>query len=88
MSALGTLIVDQAVMLSKELQIDNATTTSFFKSAVQSLWFVTKVAANNTRVLKTICLDEVSDHAYSDDCWVVIYDRVYDITKFLSLVSS
>lgn len=31
----------------------------------------------------TITLAEVSLHDTPDDCWVVIYDRVYDITNFL-----
>lgn len=31
-------------------------------------------------------LKEVAAHDSWDDCWVIIYDRVYDITKFLELV--
>lgn len=31
-------------------------------------------------------LKEVACHDSWDDCWVIIYDRVYDITKFLELV--
>lgn len=83
MSTLSSLIVEQAVLLTKE----SASTASFLKSAVQSFWFPTKVTPINTRTLKTICLDEVYNHSDPEDCWVVIYDRVYDITKFLSLVS-
>lgn len=30
-----------------------------------------------------ISLDQVSWHDHCADCWVVIYDRVYDITDFL-----
>lgn len=29
-----------------------------------------------------ITLDEVSYHDNEKDCWVVIYDRVYDLTNF------
>jgi len=35
----------------------------------------------------TISLDQVSWHDQRSDCWVVIYDRVYDITGFLLEVS-
>lgn len=39
---------------------------------------------NNEMVqLPQYTLQEVSEHRSGDDCWVVIYDRVYDITKFL-----
>ena len=34
-----------------------------------------------------ICLNEVSDHDTMEDCWIVLYDRVYDVTKFLPTVS-
>lgn len=34
-----------------------------------------------------ISLEEVYKHCRYDDCWIVIYDRVYDITKFISSVS-
>lgn len=36
---------------------------------------------------RIITLDEVSEHDTPGDCWVVIYDRVYDITTFLNEVS-
>ncbi|CAK1550101.1 unnamed protein product [Leptosia nina] len=32
---------------------------------------------------RIISLAEVSSHDTPDDCWVVIYDRVYDISSFL-----
>lgn len=35
---------------------------------------------------KIITLEEVSWHDNYDDCWVVIYDRVYDITDFFDEV--
>ena len=37
--------------------------------------------------LPIISLKEVSDHEDPSDCWIIIYDRVYNITKFLSKVS-
>lgn len=35
--------------------------------------------------LPTITLDEVSRHKTAEDCWIVIDDTVYDVTKFLKL---
>lgn len=31
-------------------------------------------------------MSQVSDHCEFSDCWVVIFDRVYDITDFLNQV--
>lgn len=35
-----------------------------------------------------ISLLEVAQHDSFNDCWIVIYDRVYDVTKFLHSVSN
>ncbi|CAH1117891.1 unnamed protein product [Phaedon cochleariae] len=32
---------------------------------------------------KVITMKEVSWHDEADDCWIIIYDRVYDISDFL-----
>lgn len=37
--------------------------------------------------LNQISLKEVSDHDCYEDCWIIIYDRVYDVTTFLNHVS-
>jgi cytochrome b involved in lipid metabolism len=29
-------------------------------------------------------LSEVEDHDTEDDCWMAIYDNVYDVTKFIN----
>lgn len=34
-----------------------------------------------------ISLLEVAEHDSMEDCWIVLFDRVYDITKFLHSVS-
>lgn len=39
------------------------------------------------RELPEIRMREVADHDSIDDCWLVVYDRVYDVTQFLSTVS-
>lgn len=45
---------------------------------------VTKVSSPAER---TITLSEVAWHDSYSDCWVIIYDRVYDITDFLDEVN-
>lgn len=35
-----------------------------------------------------ISLETVSFHDNKRDCWIVIYDRIYDITNFLDEVSA
>lgn len=34
-----------------------------------------------------ITMEEVSWHEEPDDCWIIIFDKVYDITEFLNEVS-
>lgn len=38
-------------------------------------------------VEREISLAEVAKHDSVSDCWVVLFDAVYDLTSFLSLVS-
>lgn len=33
---------------------------------------------------QTISMQEVAKHNTYDDCWIVIYDKVYNVTSFLS----
>ena len=33
--------------------------------------------------LPVVSLDEVSEHCSQEDGWMVLYDRVYDVTAFL-----
>ncbi|VDK38795.1 unnamed protein product [Dibothriocephalus latus] len=32
---------------------------------------------------KSISFKEVKKHNKKDDCWVIIHDKVYDVTKFM-----
>lgn len=60
--------------------------TEVFQSAVSILGY----AKNNKDCSpkdRTITLDEVSWHDTPSDCWVIIYDRVYDISDFLDEVN-
>lgn len=70
---------------SKEI----ASATNFLQTTIRTLFFKAAVrsASEIDNKLKVITLDEVSEHYNSRDCWVVIYDRVYDITKLLNVVS-
>ncbi len=35
-------------------------------------------------MVKTFSADEVSKHNSANDCWLVIHNKVYDVTKFIS----
>lgn len=59
---------------------------SLFSSTVTTQETVVVVAEQKSAELE-ICLREVGRHDSLSDCWVVIYDRVYDITKFVYEVS-
>lgn len=42
---------------------------------------------DSEKVLRPIIsLREVFEHDNYDDCWIVLYDRVYDVTQFLNQV--
>lgn len=67
---------------------------NFFRSAIKVLRLNKKPSNENLNLLvpeKTIfpeiTLDEVAFHDSIDDCWIVIYDRVYNVTDFMRLVS-
>jgi cytochrome b involved in lipid metabolism len=34
--------------------------------------------------LKQYSLQEVSEHCLPNDCWIVLFDKIYDVTDFLS----
>lgn len=42
---------------------------------------------NQEKCRPIILLKEVADHDSYDDCWIVLYDRVYDVTNFLHKVN-
>lgn len=63
---------------------------SFFQLAMTALRITATAPSNdrnnnNLRLRKQITLDEVSYHDTMQDCWIVLYDRVYDITDFLEM---
>ncbi|KAG5675036.1 hypothetical protein PVAND_004975 [Polypedilum vanderplanki] len=62
--------------------------TSFITNTIRTLIYNPKTpnvghASDNDDKLNQISLSEVSLHDLPDDCWIIIYDRVYDVTNFL-----
>lgn len=42
---------------------------------------------NQEKCRPIISLSEVAEHDSFDDCWIILYDRVYDVTDFLNEVN-
>lgn len=66
--------------------------TDFITNTLRTLIFTPTTpavghASENDKKLHQISLSEVAEHDTIEDCWIVIYDRVYDITNFFDLVS-
>lgn len=69
---------------------ESSIAANFLKSTLRSLFSSSSPAvreSENDLKLKHISLEEVLYHDSSDDCWIIIYDRVYDVTDFLHQVS-
>lgn len=74
--------------------VNGPQSASFFQLAITALRLTATATIpsndrnnNNLRLRKQFTLDEVAYHDTMNDCWIVLYDRVYDITNFLELVS-
>lgn len=71
-------------------EIESSDTTSFLTNTIRSILFSTAPKGKESEIdknLKKISLEEVADHDCADDCWMIIYDRVYELTRFLKEVS-
>jgi len=88
----ATTTVDPSLALSAKAAVSAALRLALsWKDAAAA---VAKVAQATTVINSTTTpvtpklpeysLSEVSDHCSPDDCWLVIYDRVYDVTNFLN----
>ena len=44
------------------------------------------MADKKEQKLRTITLDEVKDHKSASSCWIIIHNKIYDVTKFLDEV--
>lgn len=82
------------LLISSELESQEKTkvATSFLTNTIRNLFFSTTSPAADQESeidgeLTQITLEEVSNHDCSGDCWIIIYDRVYDVTRFLQHVS-
>ena len=40
----------------------------------------------DTPAVKSYTLDEINEHNNGKSCWLIVDDRVYDVTKFLEEV--
>ena len=84
------------IKLLQNNEIDNSeassVTKSFLSNTIRSIFLssATSTSGKESEIdkkLKQITLQEVSDHDCYEDCWIIIYDRVYDVTAFLDHVS-
>lgn len=65
--------------------------SGFFSNAMAATVSIGRNVAETTSAFgvgneRTITLEEVSWHDHAKDCWIIIYDRVYDVTDFLEEV--
>lgn len=68
------------------------TAADFISSTLRTLIFSPSTPSvghptENDSKLNEISLSEVAEHDLIEDCWIIIYDRVYDITNFFDNVS-
>ncbi len=82
-------------MLSSEVESKGVleTATNLITDTLRTFIFTPSTpivghASENENKLNQISLSEVSEHDNLDDCWIVIYDKVYDISNFFDQVSS
>lgn len=61
------------------------------RKSVNKLQLSSSISSNSSELkgsgLQEISLKEVSMHNDSSSCWIIIYDRIYDVTEFLNSVS-
>lgn len=87
-------MTDLNILAGQEVPQDtvNDTSTDFYKIAIKQLRLNKPKSENlllvpEKKLLPEITLSEVAFHDSIDDCWVVIYDRVYNVTDFLRMVN-
>ncbi|XP_058814851.1 uncharacterized protein LOC131678634 [Topomyia yanbarensis] len=87
--------VDTQIPIATEVDDATVATTvsdqqsaNFLQLAMTALRLTSTPSSDRNSALrfrKQITLDEVSYHDTPNDCWIVLFDRVYDITGFLEL---
>ena len=60
---------------------------TFLPNVLQSA-VKTAPSSANWSTLPEYSLNQVSWHSYTGDCWIVIRDKIYDVTKFIQQVTS
>lgn len=90
-----TTVIVASQILTTELKENTVveTATSFIVKTLKSVFFTPpsphSVDVEDVGSLrKQITLEEISNHDNYQSCWIVLYDRVYDITNFLYEVSN
>jgi hypothetical protein len=78
-----------AILTAEKLESveSNNESTSFFTNTIRTLFKKQETEIEYNNSLKQFSLEEVKNHDSWNDCWVIIYDRIYDITQFLHQVS-
>lgn len=79
LSIIFTAVITGSILiggfLSKQ-QSKNANTDSISQSSHNQ--------QNNETVTQTYTAEEVIEHSTESDCWLIIDNRVYDVTEFIS----
>lgn len=78
-----------AILTTKTIEnVETASeSTNFLASTIRNIFKRHESEIEYNDSLKQISLEEVRHHDCWEDCWIIIYDRVYDITQFLHQVS-
>ncbi len=74
-------IIIGSVVVGGFLQKQNAEKSNSTTPAPQAGGGSTRTQTTDST--KTFTTDEVTKHATSSDCWLIIEDKVYDVTDFL-----
>ena len=75
---------DPASLAFSAMSLDSTLATS---SAASSMVISNSSESMNTNEVPIISMTEVKEHNSPSDAWMVLYDKVYDVTNFLSSVS-
>jgi len=67
--------------------ISSTTNTLLSQHHWQNVDSKASITGKNVKIdpesLPQYTLSEVSEHCMPDDCWIIVFDRVYDVTDFL-----
>lgn len=69
-----------------QIGLATALRTLRWSKSKKSLLNNDETVLNDEKCRMIITLKEVAEHDSCDDCWIVLYDRVYNVTDFLNEV--